>query len=157
MFLVAWLGILLTVVSLCLYGSAASHFYSLALEKKSEGDIPAHKLYLQKIFKFIKTDFVFYSISFTFIATIVSVNLLLSLMTGGFLFGGNLTISPDSLNINFTFLIVIGILVFIAAAVTCIILSVKLYKKLMNKYYNLTGETYIKSAYKEAKDSLYRK
>lgn len=59
------LGILVLMLSMLFFGSAARYLYAYSqYVRKEELDIPKHNLLITKIFKYVKTNFIFWAISF---------------------------------------------------------------------------------------------
>lgn len=136
------IGLLVVGASISLYFTSSTYLFKLSqYVKKNEKDISKHNMLLQKIFKYMKTCFVFWAISASIIAVKI-VGLVINLLISIRLFTNINLSNPLKLARS---LIFINLLVFIISFILCSILLSKLYNKLIEKYYLLTGETSLKS------------
>ncbi len=131
MFLNAIIGFLFTLTSILLFSAAAYYYYAQAqYARKEELDIEKHHIYLTKIFSYMKTCFIFWTINLSvifsgivtgWITFIIASN---TMSTGGMTLGGYLFIM-------FLFF-VIGLIIFAMIAKI-------LYDRLILRYRQQTG------------------
>lgn len=149
-------GSIMLAISISLYAASCFYLFNYSqYVKKVEMDVVKHNMLLKKIFQFMKTNFVFWSISISLIAS----NFIQGLFSliGGY---GFMTITsflgsnPQEIIYAAQNLIVVGILTLIILLIVCYSYFKKLYSKLMRKYYYLTGDKSLKSHGQMAKDFL---
>lgn len=135
-------GTTLVLISMLFFGMAAYYFYSYSqYVRKEELDIPKHHLLLRKIFRDIKTNFVFWAISLSIIFTHIIMKWIQILTL-------KQIETIDDLNGWFRQIFVIFIFLLLIFAILFRII----YKKLMWRYTQLTGE---KLMDKTVKNSLH--
>ena len=149
-------GAIMVAISISLYAASCYYLYHYSqYVKKTEMDISKHNLLLEKIFQYMKTNFVFWGISISLIASnliqgIVSLFAGYGFLTITSLFGTN----PSDIFAGAYSLLYIGIITLVISLVACYIILTRLYKKLMRKYYYLTGNQSFKSHIQIAEEFL---
>lgn len=143
------IGTIITAISIITYSCSAYYLYSYSqYVRKEEMDIEKHNLLLSKIFKYLKTNFIFWVINLSFIFTSLIMGLISSIVL----------IDPEAALFTDvgTFILVYMILYCIFLTIL-IIIFYKIYQRLMNYYYLLTGTNYIKSKIHESWEFLFGK
>lgn len=140
-------GTIITSVSILLFSGSAYYLYSYSQYVRREYmDINKHNLLLTKIFKYIKTSFVFWSISLSLTISSIISNILFPVLV------------PDLTDLQsdyFMDFIMTYILVFTIALVINLLVFRSIYIRLVDKYFLLTGEKELKGKIKEGYDFLY--
>lgn len=127
--LVGTIVIMLSIVS---FAVGANYIYQESQYiKEVEFDIEKHNDYLTKIFSYIKTCFIFWSIGLSYIlaATLNSVITYFVLLNAGI--EGNISGIQSAL--------IISIISFVFFFIILLIIFSSIYQRLLNKYYVLTG------------------
>lgn len=145
------LGLILTIISILCYAGGAYYLYSYSqYVKLQELDIEKHNLTLKKIFKYLKTSYVFWAISLSYFAAKL-VSILISFISALFIIT-----DPWDIKAIFYTQIILSTLVFIVAIIVSILVFSNLYNRLLQKYYQLTGEVYLKSKIREGYEFFYQ-
>ena len=132
----AVVGTIITAISILLFSGSAYYLYSYSqYVLKNYMDIDKHNILLKKIFKNMKTCFVFWAISLSLIlAKLISASIL------------SLTIS-GSIDYNTIYnLFIFSFFVFILSLIILLIIFYFIYQRLINHYYYLTGDSNLKSS-----------
>jgi hypothetical protein len=132
----------ITTTSIILYAASSNHLYQLAeFAKNKEMDIEKHNIHLKKIFRFMKTNFIYWAISLVLIISIIPTNLITGLSI--YFTFGNLS----SLDVDYMVktALIVTIITFVISGTLITVFFIHLYKLLNDKYHELTGETTIKS------------
>ena len=134
-----------------MYAGGAYYLYSYSqYVKLQELDIEKHNLTLKKIFKYLKTSYVFWAISLSYFAAKL-VSILISFISALFIIT-----DPWDIKAIFYTQIILSTLVFIVAIIASILVFSNLYNRLLQKYYQLTGEVYLKSKIREGYEFFYQ-
>jgi hypothetical protein len=143
----AIVGTVITALSILIFSSAAYYLYSYSqYVRKEEMDIEKHHLLLMKIFKYMKTSFIFWAISLS----LIMASLVMSFISR--------LILIDPTNLSFDSIghyIFVYSLFFLIALVIFLVIFRKIYLRLMHRYYVLTGHTSIKGKVRESYEFLY--
>lgn len=155
MFINGAIGAIGTAISIILYATGSYYLYTKSMHVKSnELDIELYTSYLRKIFKYMKTTFLFWSINIAFLVAIIVQSI------SGFIVGmmqlDSYARPEDLINVVRTFFVV-AIVSFIVTFVIMLIISTKIYQRLMHKYYLLTGETSLKGKIQDSYDFIDQK
>ena len=142
-------GTITTAISIILYSASSHYLYSYSqYVRKEYKDIEKHNLLLTKIFKYLKTNFIFWAISLSFILSSLTVSILKSYV----LFDPKFTLFSDIKDI-----IILYVTLFILFLFIFLLLFRHIYKRLMEHYYLLTGTNYLKGKIKESYEFLFGK
>lgn len=142
-------GTIITSISIITYASACYYLYSYSqFVRKNYMDIEKHNILLKKIFKYLKNNIIFWSISLSLvIAAIVS-----NLITGIF---GYAIINTNNIDQNSVkFIIFVSVIVFLLSLIILLYVFHKLYNKALMRYYLLTGEKNLKGSFRDIKKFL---
>lgn len=148
----AVVGGVMTSLSIICYATGGYYLYAKAMHVKSEEmDIELHKSYLQRIFKYMKTSFVFWSLNISYLIAVI-----IQAISQWILVIMNADTNPDFEYIQgvFQMFVVLSVVSFIIAFVVLLIVFRNLYQRLMRKYYVLTGESYIQSKLQDSIDFM---
>lgn len=143
----AVVGTIITAISILLFSGSAYYLYSYSqYVLKNYMDIEKHNILLKKIFKNMKTCFVFWAISLSLIlAKLISASIL-SLTIGG-------SIDHNTIYILF----ILSFFVFILSLIILLIIFYFIYQRLINHYYYLTGDSNLKSSITDSYNFLKTK
>jgi len=140
-------GTIITAISILLFSGSAYYLYSYSQYiRKQYMDIDKHNLLLTKIFKYMKTSFIFWAISLSLIMT----RLVISIITGLILLDPTI-ISVDDIGAFITIIV----LLFIGTLSIFLYVFNKIYQRLMNHYYLLTGNKELRGKIKESYDFVF--
>lgn len=140
-------GTIITAISILLFSGSAYYLYSYSQYiRKQYMDIEKHNLLLTKIFKYMKTSFVFWAISLSLIMTSLVITIITSI------------ILIDSMNLSIDdvgSIITIIVILFIGVLAIFSFIFYKIYQRLMNHYYLLTGNKELKGKIQESLDFVF--
>jgi hypothetical protein len=140
-------GIIITALSIILYAIASNHLYQLAnYAKIKEMDIEKHHMLLSKIYKFMKTNFIFWAISLTLIIATIPSKIIMGLSVY-YTFG---SLDPSDFESIVQTAVISSFVVFILSAVVISLILSNVYRKLQEKYIYLVGEAHQESYLKDA-------
>lgn len=126
-------GAITTVISIVCFSSASYYMYANSQYiRKNYMDIEKHNIILKKIFKNVKTCFIFWAISLSIILTYIIISILVQLSL--------INIIDDFNYESIGSIIEVVIILFILILTVFIVLFINLYHRIMKKYYYLTGE-----------------
>jgi hypothetical protein len=148
MFIDSTLGFVLTLSSILLFSGAAYYFYAQAqYTRKEELDIEKHNIYLTKIFSYLKTCFVFWTINLAIVFS--------SITTGWIVFMtlANSTITNPT-NISIGGYIIITLLSFSIGIIIFALIAKLIYDRLLMRYRMQTGLASPQSKIKASYDYL---
>ncbi|QVK17577.1 hypothetical protein KHQ81_12060 [Mycoplasmatota bacterium] len=140
-------GIIFTALSILLFSGSAYYLYSYSqYVRKQYMDIEKHNMLLKKIFKYMKTSFIFWAISLSLIMASLVMNLITQMVL----------IDPTKVIFSSIseYLFIYFILFFIALLIFLLVFR-EIYKRLMHQYYFLTGTTNLKGKIRESYEFLY--
>lgn len=145
------LGLTITIISIVSYAGGAYYLYAYSqYVKLQELDIEKHNLILKKIFKYMKTCYIFWAISISYYVAILFASIVY------FIGSMNALSDPFKLYDLIANQIVVGIIVFIIALVASLLFFTHIYNRLLRKYFELTGERYLKGKIRESYDFIYK-
>lgn len=140
-------GTIITVISIVLYSASSYYLYSYSqYVRKEDKDIEKHHLLLTKIFKYLKTNFIFWAVNLSFILaslTLRLINTMTVLDPKVVLFSGLKEI------------IIVYICLYIIFLIIFLLFFRHIYKRLINHYYLLTGNKHLKGKIKETCEFLF--
>jgi hypothetical protein len=139
-------GTIITVISILLFSSSAYYLYSYSqYVRKEEMNIEKHHLLLTKIFRYLKTNFVFWALSLSMIMAALVMRILSTLLLIDF--------SINDIRSYF----LLYLIFFIIALIAFMLIFRNIYQRLMSHYYLLTGTTYLKGKIRESYEFLFGK
>lgn len=146
------LGGISTAVSIILYAVGSYYLYAKAMHVKSaQLDIELHKTYLAKIFTYMKTAFVFWSLNLSYILALIAQSVLTRVILW---FRPSIESDPRELKNFMDTTLIASIVLFFVALILLLLLSYVIYRKLLTKYVLLTGEPNLKGKVKTSLDYL---
>lgn len=140
-------GAIITAISIILFSGSAYYLYSYSqYVRKQYMDIEKHNMLLKKIFKYMKTSFVFWAISLSWIMA----SLVMSFITRLIL------IDPTFINFeNLGVYLLVYAILFVVSLIIFLLIFRNIYNRIMNNYYFLTGTTNLKGKIREGYEFLY--
>jgi len=144
------LGAVITVISIITFSGTAYYLYSYSqYVRKNHMDIDKHNALLKKIFKNMKTSFVFWSISLSIILSKIVMSIVGAIII--FFYTADIDINdPTSITmINPRLITFITVVLFVILLIIFLSIFNNIYNNLIDKYYFLTGETSLQGSIEE--------
>lgn len=134
-------GTLVTALSILLFSSSANYLYSYSqFVRKQYMDIDKHNMLLRKIFKYIKTSFVFWALSLSLIMSLLIIKI------------SGLLVIFDTKDLDY---IEFYIILFLVSLIVFLLIFKSIYNRLIHRYYFLTGTTSLKGKIQDGYEFLY--
>ncbi len=143
-------GIVIVGISITLYAVGAVYLYQLSkFSEREEYDIDKYQLFLNKTFSYMKTNFTFWALSLSLMITSIIYSMLITITIADTLS------SIDIDDLYAIYLFSAGVFVIILAIIGSIFILI--YRKLMRKYRELSGQDDVESIGMKAKNFLSNK
>lgn len=142
-------GGVIVMMSIIFFSTGAIYLYQESqYTKNKEYDIDKHNVYLKKVFAYIKSCFVFWSISISLLITILLNQLITTLII---LNTVNNVFSFD----DFLAVLILSAIIFVVIFVILMFIFRAIYLRLTHQYNKMTGEDTIDSIGSKAKNFLF--